>query len=56
MLPHKDPLRCPVGALAIFLHYQFDQEGLMEKIGSWDWSRSLSWREVRMTPELFVVS
>ncbi|KAG2142292.1 uncharacterized protein EDB93DRAFT_1252350 [Suillus bovinus] len=48
MLPHKDPLKCPIGALAISLHYQFDQEGLMSKVDGWDWSQSSTWREVKL--------
>jgi hypothetical protein len=48
VLPHKDPLKCPIGALAILLHYEFDQEGLMDKVEGWDWSRSATWREVRL--------
>ncbi|KAG2126022.1 hypothetical protein DEU56DRAFT_721617, partial [Suillus clintonianus] len=48
VLPHKDPLKCPIRALAISLHYQFDQEGLMSKVNGWDWSRSATWREVKL--------
>lgn len=48
MLPHKDPLKCPIGALAISLHYQFDQECLMDKVEGWDWSRPSSWCEVKL--------
>jgi hypothetical protein len=47
-LPHKDPLRCAVGALAIQLHYQFDQEGLAGKIKDWDWSQVSTWRNVSL--------
>ncbi|KAG1875912.1 hypothetical protein C8R48DRAFT_768767 [Suillus tomentosus] len=48
VLPHKDPLKCPIGGPAISLHYQFDQEGLMSKVHGWDWSRSSTWREVKL--------
>ncbi|KAG1778557.1 hypothetical protein EV702DRAFT_1196072 [Suillus placidus] len=48
VLLHKDLLKCPVGALAISLHYQFDQEGLMSKVDGWDWSWSATWREVKL--------
>lgn len=46
VLPHKDPLKCPIVALAILLHYQFDQEGLIDRIDGWDWSCAPTWRKV----------
>lgn len=46
VLPHRDPLRCPVVALAIFLHYVFDQEDLVSKVPGWDWSCAVSWQKV----------
>jgi hypothetical protein len=48
VLPHRDPLRCPVGALTILLYYMFDQGGLMAKFPEWDWSRSVTWRKVSL--------
>jgi hypothetical protein len=45
-LPHRNPLRCPVGALAIQLHFMFDQEGLISRVEDWDWSRPSTWRKV----------
>ena len=46
MLPNRDPLRCPVGALAVLLHYEFDQEELVMRTNGWDWSKAASWRQV----------
>jgi hypothetical protein len=46
VLPHRDPFQCSVGALAILLHYMFDQESLCSHVDGWDWSCSLSWRKV----------
>ena len=43
VLPHWDPLHCPVVALAILLHYVFDQEDLVSKVEGWDWSCASSW-------------
>jgi len=45
VLPHRDPLHCPVGALAILLYFMFDQGGLMAKFPEWDWSKSVTWRK-----------
>ena len=46
IIPHRDPLRCSVGALAIHLHYMFDQEGLCSRVEGWNWSQASSWRKV----------
>ena len=46
VLPHRNPLRCPIGALAILLHYVFDQEELISQVAEWDWSRASTWRQV----------
>ncbi|KAH8981783.1 hypothetical protein EDB86DRAFT_2769787, partial [Lactarius hatsudake] len=46
VLPHREPLRCSIGALAILLHFVFDQEGLCAKIPGWDWSCPSTWRKV----------
>jgi hypothetical protein len=46
VLPHRIPLRCPVGALAILLHFMFDQENLLGRLPEWDWENSASWRRV----------
>jgi hypothetical protein len=46
VLPHRNPLRCPVGALAILLHFMFDQEDLLSRLPEWDWEKSGSWRQV----------
>ncbi|KAH8997105.1 hypothetical protein EDB86DRAFT_2803614, partial [Lactarius hatsudake] len=48
VLPHRDPLRCPIVALAIFLHYVFDQEDLISKVAGWDWSCAASWRKINV--------
>ncbi|KAF8964903.1 hypothetical protein BDZ97DRAFT_1918603 [Flammula alnicola] len=45
-LPHRNPLRCPVGALAILLHFMFDQEKLLSHVPDWDWKNAASWRRV----------
>ena len=39
-------MRCPVGALAILLHYMFDQGGLVSHIPTWDWEDAATWRQV----------
>ena len=46
VLPHRNPLRCPVGALAILLHFMFGQENLLGCLPEWDWENSASWRQV----------
>jgi len=35
-----------VGALAILLHFMFDQEGLLDRLPEWNWENSASWRQV----------
>ena len=39
-------MRCPVGALAILLHFMFDQEDLLGCLPEWDWENPASWRRV----------
>lgn len=46
VLPHRDPLRCSLSALALQLHYMFDQENICDRADGWDWSRAASWRKV----------
>ncbi|KAI9446918.1 hypothetical protein BJY52DRAFT_1193826 [Lactarius psammicola] len=48
VLPHREPLRCSIGALAILLHFVFDQEGLCAKTPGWDWSCPSTWRMIRL--------
>ncbi|KAN0129106.1 hypothetical protein V8E53_013102, partial [Lactarius tabidus] len=48
VVPHCDPLHCPVGALAIMLHFMFDQGGLVSKIPGWDWAKASSWHGVHL--------
>ncbi|KAN0139095.1 hypothetical protein V8E53_003097, partial [Lactarius tabidus] len=48
VLPHREPLRCSIGALAILLHFVFDQEGLVAKTPGWDWSCPSTWRMIRL--------
>ncbi|OCH83775.1 hypothetical protein OBBRIDRAFT_808754, partial [Obba rivulosa] len=48
VLPNHDPLRCPVGALALQLHYIFDQEQLVQKVPEWNWSSATTWRTVKL--------
>ncbi|KAF8267002.1 hypothetical protein EI94DRAFT_1731730 [Lactarius quietus] len=48
VVPHRDPLRCAVGALAIMLHFMFDQGGLVGKTPGWDWANALTWRGVHL--------
>lgn len=43
VLPHCDPLQCSIGALAILLHFVFDQEYLCAKTPGWDWSCLSTW-------------
>ena len=43
VLPHHDPLQCSIGALAILLHFVFDQEDLCAKTPGWDWSCPSTW-------------
>ena len=46
VLPHCNPLRCPVGAVAILLHFMFDQGKLASRIATWDWEDAATWRKV----------
>jgi hypothetical protein len=46
VLPHRDPLCCAVGAIALLLHYVFDHQGLLRKHPDWDWSRGSTWHKV----------
>lgn len=46
VLPHRDPLRCPIGALALLLWFIFDEEKLVSLVPDWDWSKASSWRKV----------
>jgi len=48
VVPHRDPLRCVVGALAIMLHFMFDQGDLVNKIPDWDWVNASSWHGVHL--------
>lgn len=50
VLPHKNPLRCPIGSLALLLWYAFDHEGLVEHVHEWDWSSASTWRQVWLHP------
>jgi hypothetical protein len=43
VLPHCEPLQYSIGALAILLHFVFDQEDLCTKLPGWDWSCSSTW-------------
>ncbi|KZS99892.1 uncharacterized protein LAESUDRAFT_667384, partial [Laetiporus sulphureus 93-53] len=47
VLPHRDPLHCSIGALAILLHYIFDREKILEQVGGWNWSRASTWQKVQ---------
>jgi hypothetical protein len=46
VLPHRDPLCCAVGAIAVLLHYIFDHQNLLGKHTDWDWSRGSTWHKV----------
>ena len=46
VLPHLNPLRCPVGAIAILLHFMFDQGMLASRIPTWNWEDAATWRKV----------
>ncbi|PPQ83254.1 hypothetical protein CVT24_001164 [Panaeolus cyanescens] len=43
-LPHRDPLMCSVSALAILLHFMFDQKDLISRVPSWNWIDSTTWQ------------
>ncbi|KAF9018420.1 hypothetical protein BDZ89DRAFT_960176 [Hymenopellis radicata] len=44
---HRDAESCPLGALAIYLHYLLDHYRLSEKMEI-DWTRNRDWRQVRV--------
>lgn len=44
-IAHRDPLTCPIGALAIYNHWLHDDYKLEEKMQI-DWARNKSWRQV----------
>jgi len=46
VLPHCDPLKCPVGALAILLYCIFDQEKIIQQVAEWNWEDPSSWGQV----------
>ncbi|OBZ66313.1 hypothetical protein A0H81_13774 [Grifola frondosa] len=48
VLPNKDPLRCPIGALGLILYYIFDHENLISQIPEWDWSSAATWRKTTL--------
>ncbi|PPR03704.1 hypothetical protein CVT24_007425 [Panaeolus cyanescens] len=43
-LPHRDPLMCSVSALAILLHFMFDQKDLIGRVSNWNWMDSTTWQ------------
>jgi hypothetical protein len=45
LVAHKDPTKCPLGALAFYFHWLYDEYGLTEKMDI-DWSVNKSWRAV----------
>ncbi|KAI0352134.1 hypothetical protein OH77DRAFT_1523594 [Trametes cingulata] len=46
-IAHRDPHMCPLGALALYLHYLYDHYRLQDKVDI-DWSVNKSWRQVRL--------
>jgi hypothetical protein len=46
VLPHRDPLCCAVGALAVLLHYVFDHQDILRKQPDSDWSQISTWNKV----------
>lgn len=50
VVPHRDPLRCPIGALAIMLHFMFDEKRLASQVAGWDWADASSWCKVCIWP------
>jgi hypothetical protein len=48
--PHYNPPKCSLGALAMMLHFVFDEKQLISRVPGWDWADTLSWRKVRMHP------
>jgi hypothetical protein len=50
VLPHRNPLQCSIRALALLLHYIFDQQGILEKLGEWDWYQGSTWHKVNFSP------
>jgi hypothetical protein len=49
LVAHKDPTKCPLGALAFYFHWLYDEYGLTEKMDI-DWSVNKSWRGVSNYP------
>lgn len=47
ILPHRDPLRYPVGSFASMLWFIFDEENLVSHMPEWDWSLLSTWRKVQ---------
>ncbi|PPR04719.1 hypothetical protein CVT24_011841 [Panaeolus cyanescens] len=43
-LPHRDPLMCSVSALAILLHFMFDQKDLIGCVSNWNWMEGTTWQ------------
>ena len=46
VLPYCNLLRCPVGAVAILLHFMFDQGKLASRIPTWNWEDAATWCKV----------
>ncbi|KAJ7772443.1 hypothetical protein B0H16DRAFT_1714643 [Mycena metata] len=46
-IAHRNPELCPLGALALYLHWLHDHYGLTEKV-SIDWALNKSWRNIRL--------
>ena len=44
-IAHRDPLSCPLGAMAIYQHFLHDKFKLTEKMEI-DWGINKSWRQV----------
>ncbi len=45
LIAHHDPLKCPLAALAFYLHYIHDVFDLTSKL-SIDWAVNKTWRQV----------
>lgn len=53
VLPHRNPLRCSIGSLALLCWYIFYHQRLLNVHSEWDWSRASTWRQV-CAPEFWL--
>lgn len=46
LIPHKEPLQCAIGSLALVLVFMFDEENLCAKVPGWKWNDYATFRDV----------